>query len=101
MATHEPGGQPRVHPAVDRLASYSWRLLVIAAAGAAVLWLAGRIWPALLPVMIGVLLGRILWAPNTWLRERGLKPALAAAVTLLAFLALLSLALGLVSSAVA
>lgn len=91
----------RVHPTVDRLASYSWRFLAIAAAGAVVLWFAGRVWPALLPLMIALLLGRVLWAPNMWLRGRGLKPGLAAAVTLLAFLALLSLVIAIVSAAVA
>jgi predicted PurR-regulated permease PerM len=90
-----------VHPVVDRVAGYCWRLLVIVATLAVVLWFVGRVWPALLPLVIALFLGRILWAPNQWLRSRGLKPALAAALTLVGFLVVLSSALGLVGVAVA
>ena len=90
-----------VHPVVDRLAGYAWRFLVIAAAGAVLLWFAGQVRPALLPLVIALFLGRILWAPNGWLRARGLKPALSAALTLVGFLVLLSATLGVVGVVVA
>lgn len=90
-----------VHPAVDLLASYCWRLLTIIAVGVAVVWFIGRAWPALVPLAVAALLGRVLWGPNAWLRSRGAKPALAAAVTLLGFLAALVLVLAGVSLAVA
>jgi putative heme transporter len=100
LATDDTHGRHAVHPTVDRLAGYAWRFLVIVAAGAVVLWFAGRIRPALLPLVVALFLGRILSAPNAWLRLRGLKPALAAAITLVGFLALLSAVIGLVGVAV-
>jgi hypothetical protein len=33
-----------VHPAVDKLAAYGWRLLVIGAVVGGLLWLVGRLW---------------------------------------------------------
>ena len=90
-----------IHPVIDRLAGYCWRFLVIVAALAVVLWFVGQVWPALLPLVTALFLGRILWAPNGWLRARGLKPALAAVVTLLGFLVLLAATVGLVGVAVA
>ncbi|HEX7168089.1 MAG TPA: AI-2E family transporter [Acidimicrobiales bacterium] len=96
----EPG-RPTVHPAVERVAAYSWRLLVIAGAFGLVLWFAGRVWPALLPLVIAALLGRALWLPNSWLRSRGLPPPVAAAATVLGFLAVLSGLLALASIALA
>src|SRR5690554_7608825 len=41
-------GSPKVHPLIDRLAAYSWRLLVIAAVLAGLLWLLGYLWVVLL-----------------------------------------------------
>jgi predicted PurR-regulated permease PerM len=85
----EPGGQgARVHPAFDRLAAYSWRLLVIGAALAVALWLAGQIWVAFVPLVVTLFLTRILAQPAAWLRRR-LPPSLAAAVALVGFLLLL------------
>ena len=90
-----------VHRVVDRLASYSWRLLVIAAAVVAVVWFIGQAWPALLPLVIAALLGRVVWGLNSWLRSLGAKPALAAIGSLLGFFVALALVLGAVSVAVA
>ena len=90
-----------VHPAVDRLASYSWRLLTIIALAVAVIWFVGQVWPALLPLVVAILLGRVLWGPNLWLRSRGAKPGLAAAASLLGFFVALALVLGAVGLAVA
>ena len=90
-----------VHPAVDRLASYSWRLLTIIALAVAVIWFIGQVWPALLPLVVAVLLGRVLWGPNLWLRSRGAKPGLAAAASMFGFFVALALVLGAVGLAVA
>jgi predicted PurR-regulated permease PerM len=76
-----------VNPLVERLAAYSWRLLVIAGGLAGVAWLVGRLWIVFLPLLIATLLGRILQPPVAWLRVRGWRPALAAAVVLVGFLA--------------
>ena len=78
-----------VNPGVDRLAAYSWRLLVIAAALAGALWLVGQIWVAFLPLVVALFLCRILAAPVGRLRRTGLPAAVAAAIGLVGFLVLL------------
>jgi predicted PurR-regulated permease PerM len=93
--------EPRVAPAIDRLAAYAWRLLVIAAAGLAVLWLLGRMRVVIFPVVIAVLLTRALIPIALHLRRRGLPGALAAALALLAFLGLLAGVVRLIAPAVA
>jgi predicted PurR-regulated permease PerM len=85
-----PARQSVVHPVVDRLAAYSWRLLVIAGVVVGLLWLIGRLWVVLLPLVIAVLLARILTAPVNRLRSRGWRPGLAAAVVLVGFLVVLA-----------
>jgi predicted PurR-regulated permease PerM len=85
----QPGGRnTTVHPAVDRLAAYSWRLLVIAAALGGAFWLAGQIWVAFVPLVVTLFLTRILAGPAAWLRKR-LPKTLAAATALIGFLILL------------
>ncbi|MDQ3944278.1 MAG: AI-2E family transporter [Actinomycetota bacterium] len=78
-----------VHPVVDGLAAYSWRLLVIAAALGGALWIIGRVWVAFVPLVVALFLARILSVPAAWLRTRGLPAALAAAAALVGFLFLL------------
>jgi predicted PurR-regulated permease PerM len=75
-----------VHPAIDRLAAYSWRLLVIAAALAGVLWLAAQIWVAFVPLVVTLFLTRILAGPAAWLRRKRVPATLAAAGALVTFL---------------
>ena len=89
-----------VHPLVERLAAYAWRLLVIAAALVAVLWLIGRLWVVFLSLVIALLLARILSVPAARLRALGWRPALVAAVTLLGFLLALGTTLTLLGVAV-
>lgn len=85
----QPGGHGTVvNPAIDRLAAYSWRLLVIAAALAGAFWLAGQIWVAFVPLVVTLFLTRILAVPAAWLRKR-LPATLAAATALIGFLLLL------------
>lgn len=78
-----------VHPAIDRLAAYSWRLLVIAAALGGAMWIVGQIWVAFLPLVVALFLCRILAAPVARLRRAGLGAGLAAAIGLVGFLVLL------------
>jgi len=89
-----------VHPVVERFAAYAWRLLVIAAATVAVLWLIGRLWVVFLPLVIAMLLTRSLSWPAGLLRKLGWRPALVAIVVLIGFLAALSATLTLVGVAV-
>jgi predicted PurR-regulated permease PerM len=84
------GGQSAsVHPAIDRLAAYSWRLLVIAAALAGAFWVAAQIWVAFVPLVVTLFLTRILALPAAWLRRKRLPATLAAATALVGFLLLL------------
>lgn len=61
-------------------------LLVLLLAGVA-LWLLGKAWSVLWPLVVALLLTTLTWPACRWLRKKGWKPALAATtVTLLALL---------------
>lgn len=90
-----------VHPAVAIGAAYAWRLLVIGTMVYAALWVAGKMLVVLVPLGVAGLLTRALWPVSQRLRDRGLRPALAAAAAVLGFVILISGALGLVGWAVA
>ncbi len=74
------GGVPR---ALELLAAWSWRLLVVGAAGLAVLWVVGRAWVAVLPLVVALFLSRVLVVPYAALCRRGWRSGIAAAVTVL------------------
>jgi predicted PurR-regulated permease PerM len=64
--------------------AWSWRLLVLAAAVALVLWLVGRLKDVLIPVSIALLLSALLSPSVGWLRRRIRLPrSLAVAVVLI------------------
>ncbi|HET8930124.1 MAG TPA: AI-2E family transporter [Acidimicrobiales bacterium] len=90
----------QVSPVVDRLAAYAWRLLVIAAVLAGMLWLVGKLWVVFLPLVLAAFLSRVLIGPANWLRGHSWPPALAAVSVLLGFVLLLGAVLGLVGVAV-
>lgn len=83
-------GRPAVPPALERLAAWSWRLLVIGAAAAVVLWFIGRVWVVFLPLVVAAFLSRILAAPMRRVRRLGWPPGVSAAVVLLGFLVLVA-----------
>src|SRR5581483_8435253 len=97
----ELAGRRAVHPVVERLAAYSWRLLAIAAAGVATLWLLGRLWVVCAALIIALMLARVLSPPATWLQSRGWPAGVAAATTLLLFLPLFAAPVVLVGVGVA
>jgi putative heme transporter len=86
---------------LERAAAYSWRLLVVAAAAVAVLWLTGRLLVVVLPIFVALLIARVLLPVARWLRARRLPRALAAALTLLAFLLALAALVAVVSASLA
>lgn len=90
-----------VHPAVAIIAAYAWRLLVIGVAAYAALWVAGKMLVVLVPLGVAGLLTRALWPVSQRLRDRGLRPALAAALAVIGFVIVISGALGAVGWAVA
>ena len=75
----------RVHPTFDRLAAYSWRLLVIAAAGVVVIALLVRLRVVLFPIVIATFLAVALTPIANVLRRRGAPNALAAVASLVLF----------------
>jgi predicted PurR-regulated permease PerM len=79
-----------VHPIVERLAAYSWRLIVIGIVLLASLWLVQRLSPVLIPVVIALFLTRFLAPVSNWLRARRWRPGLAALATMLAFFVLVA-----------
>jgi predicted PurR-regulated permease PerM len=103
VAEEQAPAHPRVtvHPAVAITAAYAWRLLVIGLLVFATLWVAGKMLVVLVPLGVAALLTRALWPVSQRLRDRGLRPALAAAVAVLGFVVLIVGALGLVGWAVA
>jgi predicted PurR-regulated permease PerM len=79
----------RLRAAIRRVAVVAAQLLVIAALLAVLGYVLSRLWVVLLPVVLGLLLTTVLWPAVRYLRAHRWPPALAAAVVLLTFLALL------------
>ena len=71
------------HPFVRVAAGYAWRLLVMAGALAALIWLTGQLLLVVLPVFAALLLARALTPCRAWLTGRGFRSDLAASGTLL------------------
>jgi putative heme transporter len=69
--------------AVAKVATWSWRLLLIAAALVAVAYVIGKLWVVILPALMGLLLATVLWPPTRVLR-RYLPAAMAALLVLVA-----------------
>ncbi|MGR6964851.1 AI-2E family transporter [Geodermatophilus sp. URMC 61] len=82
-----PDRGPRLRKGVRALAVASAQLLLIAAGLVVVGWVLGRLWPVLLPVILGLLFATVLWPPTRLLRRLHFPPALAALVVLLLFFA--------------
>ena len=74
-----------VNPTVDKLAAYSWRLLVIAAAGLAAILLIVRLRVVLFPIVIATFLSVALTPVARVLRSRGLPKLPSAALAFLLF----------------
>ncbi|SDD56089.1 Predicted PurR-regulated permease PerM [Geodermatophilus telluris] len=91
----------RARAATRALAIGSAQLLLIAAALVVVGWVLGRLWVVLLPIILGLLFATVLWPPTRFLRRHGWPPALAAAVVLLAFLALIGGVIAIIAPQVA
>ena len=55
---------------VTWLATWSWRLVAIAAAAVVLGWLVGRLWSVLLPIALGLLLRRTGFLPDAFWPRR-------------------------------
>ncbi|PSL00879.1 putative PurR-regulated permease PerM [Murinocardiopsis flavida] len=78
----------RVDGALGVVATWAFRVIVIAAALYIAGWLIQQTWSLLLPLVLALLLSTILW-PLMRLASRALPPSFAAFAVLLAFVALL------------
>jgi putative heme transporter len=78
--------RPSVPPGLETAAAWSWRLLIVGAAGFALAFCAYRLRLVLLPVAVALLLATVLIPPARWLEGRGLRPLLATWITVLVFL---------------
>jgi predicted PurR-regulated permease PerM len=81
-----------VHPTVDRLAAYSWRLLVIVGAALPIGWLIDRLWVVIFPIVLATFLTVPLAPISRGLRRRGVPPSVASWSALVALLGVLTLA---------
>ncbi|MFI5567039.1 AI-2E family transporter [Streptomyces sp. NPDC051740] len=78
----------RTRAALRTSARVSGELLLVLVAAAVVLWVLGRMWSVIWPLIIGLLLTTLTWPPTRFLRRRGLAPALAASLVTVLFLLL-------------
>ncbi|MFI7000577.1 AI-2E family transporter [Nocardia sp. NPDC050175] len=69
-----------------------WALCIVAiAAGAWVLmFLLAKLWVVILPVALAIVVATVLWPPTRWLTNHGLRPALAATITMVVFIGALA-----------
>src|SRR5690606_41520558 len=77
----------KARAALHTSARISGELLLVLLLTAVVLWILGRMWPVVWPLVVGLLLTTLTWPPTRALRNRGLRPAVAAAVVTVLFLA--------------
>ncbi|MFE3445134.1 AI-2E family transporter [Nocardia sp. NPDC059180] len=69
-----------------------WSLCIVAiAAGVWVIgYVAAKLWVVLLPVLLAIVVATVLWPPTRWLIRHRMRPAAAASITVIGFLAVLS-----------
>ncbi|MEU9308744.1 AI-2E family transporter [Streptomyces sp. NPDC048256] len=76
----------RARAALRTTARASAELLLIFLMLAVTLWILGRMWSVVWPLVVGLLLTTLTWPPTRFLLRRGWKPALAASVVTVLFL---------------
>jgi predicted PurR-regulated permease PerM len=82
----------RVHPTVEKLGAYSWRLVGIGIVVWGALQVVSALRLVLLPVFLATLLTVVLSAPAGWMKARGVPTLLATWVAFLGFLGTIVLA---------
>ncbi|MEV6960105.1 AI-2E family transporter [Streptomyces sp. NPDC051207] len=76
----------KTRAALRTSARVSGELLLVLVMLAVTLWLMGRMWSVVWPLVVGLLLTTLTWPPARFLRRHGWKPALAASVVTVFFL---------------
>jgi predicted PurR-regulated permease PerM len=78
-------------PRALRIATaYSWRLLVVAAAAAVIIWLVIQLKLLVIPLLISILLTALLWPGFTWMLRRRVPKWLAIVISVLATIAVVT-----------
>ncbi|MFT4201119.1 AI-2E family transporter [Gordonia sp. (in: high G+C Gram-positive bacteria)] len=99
-----PAQRDRLHVAGDWLASaarVSLQIIAVLALIAVLGYILGKVWSAVLPVALALLFATVLWPAVAWLRRRGLKDSVAAAImTLTGILVVVGVVAGIVPSVV-
>ncbi len=72
------------------LAKWSVCIVAIAAGTWVIFYVLAKLWVAVLPVLLAVVVATVLWPPTRWLVDRGLPAAAAASITMLGFVAVLA-----------
>lgn len=72
------------------LAKWALCIVAIAAGGWVIGFVISKLWVAVLPVLLAIVVTTVLWPPTRWLTRHGLRPGAAASVTMLGFLGLLA-----------
>ncbi|MBX9399061.1 AI-2E family transporter [Streptomyces sp. TRM72054] len=91
----------RTRAALRASARMSTELLLVLVGAAVVLWLLGRMWSVVWPLVIGLLLTTLTWPCARFLRRHGWPSALAASVVTVLFLAVAAGAVALIAVPVA
>lgn len=88
--TEPAGEEPIADPLVEKIAGYSWRILVILALGWVVLWLLVRLRIVVMPVIVALFLTAVLSPLAQWLKQRGWRPLAATWATMVAMIAVVA-----------
>lgn len=64
-------------------AAWSWRFLLVIAALTVILFIVGKVWVGVLPILLALIVASVLWPPVRWMRRHGMHAGLAAGLTLL------------------
>ncbi|WP_345282730.1 AI-2E family transporter [Streptomyces gulbargensis] len=91
----------RTRAALRASARISAELLLVLLGTAVMIWLLGRMWPIVWPLVIGLLITTLTWPSARFLRRCGWPPALAASVVTVLFLAVTTGAVALIAIPVA
>ncbi|WP_090098978.1 AI-2E family transporter [Lentzea jiangxiensis] len=86
---------------VSWLARWSLRTALAVLGLWMVLWLVGKLWVVVMPVLIALLITTVLWPPARWLMSKGFNSALAATIVLLLGLGVLGGVIAAISSSIA
>ena len=70
-------------------------VLVVAAVWV-LLWVVGKLWVILLPVLLAIIVCTVLWPPVAWMRRKGVPPAAAALVMMLVAIGIVAAVIGLI-----